>query len=189
MTGSLRNLLWLVPLGLFISSPLWRGAAADFLKPRGGYDATAEQGYTQDSGQEFVMEDVVLTFSSKGELTWTVNAKQARTGKTDREIDMLTVNAVYSKQDSDPITVTSRRGIYQMDEKHLTLTDKVVLIKPLQHEELRTELLHYYDLTKMLISPHAVQITSPRFNVQGGKMEYDVSSKAYDFGGRVHVVM
>lgn len=188
MNWSFRNLLWAVPLGLILSSPLWQNLAAEFLKPRGGYDAAAEHAYTQAS-QDFVMEDVVLTFSTKGQLTWTVKAKQARTGKTDREIDMMVVDAVYSKKDDDPLTVTSKTGKYQMDEQHLTLTEDVVLTKPVQQESLHTELLHYYDGIKKLVSPEAVQITGKKLNLKAGKMDYDISTKDYDFGGRVHAVM
>ena len=188
MSLSLRNLLWLVPLLLILTSPLWQGIAKNFLTPRGGYDATAERAYTERE-QRFVMDNVVLTFFSKGQLTWTVNAAVARTGKTDREIDMTTVDAVYSKKGDSPLTVTSRRGIYRMDDKHLTLIDDVVLVKPIQKEELHTELLHYYDRSKMLVSPVQVKIKSPTFKLRGGEMEYDVSNKSYDFGKRVHVVM
>jgi LPS export ABC transporter protein LptC len=188
MNWSLRNLLWIVPLGLMVSSPLWKGMAVEFLTPRGGYDAAEEQIFTEER-QDFVMEDVVLTFTSKGELTWTVQTKQARTGKTDREIDMTAVHAEYSRKDDDPITVTSRKGSYQMDEKHLTLINDVVLVKPVQQERLHTELLHYYDAEKMLISPAEVQINSPSFDLRGGEMKYDLSTKGYNFGGRVHVVM
>ncbi|MGX9726323.1 MAG: LPS export ABC transporter periplasmic protein LptC [Candidatus Electronema sp. VV] len=188
MSWSLRNLLWAVPLGLLVSSPLWKGPVTAFLEPRGGYDAAAVAAYTQET-QEFVMEDVVLTFSSDGQLTWTVKAAQARTGKTDREIDMSGVDAVYSKKGDDPITVTSRRGLYRMDEKHLTLTEDVVLTKPVQHERLRTELLHYYDAKKLLVSPDKVRISSPSFELRGGRMDYDLSTKAYDFGRRVQVEM
>jgi len=188
MSWGLRNLLWGGPLALLLSSPLWKGPVTAFLEPRGGYDAAAAAAYTQET-QEFVMEDVVLTFSSNGQLTWTVKAVQARTGKTDREIDMSEVDALYSKQGDDPITVTSRRGLYRMDEKHLTLTEDVVLTKPVQNEVLRTELLHYYDMKKLLVSPDKVRINSPSFKLRGGRMDYELSTKAYDFGGRVHVVM
>jgi LPS export ABC transporter protein LptC len=188
MRIGLRNLLWLIPLGLILTNPLWRGAAEEFLTPRGGYDAAAEKAYLEKE-QHFIMDDVVLTFYSKGELTWTVKAAEARTGKTDREIDMTTVHAVYSKKGDDPLTVTSKLGSYHMDDKHLTLIKDVVLVKPVQQEELHTELLHYYDQSKVLISPVDVQIQSPTFDLQGGNMHYDVSTKAYNFGGRVHVVM
>jgi LPS export ABC transporter protein LptC len=185
---SFRNLLWLIPLSLILTKPFWQQPAAEFLKPRGGYDAAVEQMFTQER-QDFIMEDVVLTFTNKGQQTWTVQAVQARTGKTDRDIDMSKVHAVYSKEGDDPITVTSQNGSYQMDDKHLTLTDDVILVKPVQHEELRSDVLHYYDLSKKLISPGKVIIDGPTFKLRGSKMDYDVSSKAYDFGGRVYVVM
>lgn len=188
MIGGGRNLLWLIPLGLFVSSPLWQERAAAFLRPRGGYDAAAMQAYSQEE-RNFVMDDVVLHFSADGKQTWTVKAVQAHTAETDREIEMTEVNAVYAKEGDSPMTVTSRKGRYQMDKKHLTLIDDVVVIKPVQHEELRTELLHYYDLTKKLISPDAVRINGPNFNLEAGQMEYEVSAKDYQFDGRVHVVM
>jgi hypothetical protein len=42
-----------------VSSPLWKDHAAQFLKPRGGYDEVAEQAYKQHS-QDFVMDDVTI---------------------------------------------------------------------------------------------------------------------------------
>lgn len=188
MVGSVRNLLWIIPVGLMASSPFWREHAAVFLKPRGGYDAAAEQAYAQES-QDFIMDDVALDFSSKGEHTWTIKAKQAKTGRTDREIEMFQVDALYSKKDDDPITITSKKGRYEMDDKHLTLIDDVVIIKPVQREELYTELLYYYDKTKMLISPIDVEIRGPKFDLKSGRMDYDIATKAYDFSERVDVAL
>ena len=184
----MRNLLWIIPLALMCSSPLWKERAAAFLKPRGGYDAAAAQAYTREN-QDFIMDDVVLTFFTRGIRTWTVNARQARTGRTDREIDMVAVDAVYSKKGDDPMTVTSNKGRYEMDDKHLTLIDDVVIIKPVQHEELYTDLLHYYDKTKILISPEDVRINGPKFNLKAGRMDYDISTKAYEFSQQVDVVL
>ena len=76
-----------------------------------------------------------------------------------------------------------------MDDQHLTLIDDVVIIKPLQYEEMYSDLLHYYDTTKMLISPGDVEIKGPKFNLKGGRMDYDVSTGGYDFNDRVEVVL
>ncbi|MCI5144144.1 MAG: LPS export ABC transporter periplasmic protein LptC [Candidatus Electrothrix sp. AR3] len=188
MLEGIRNLLWMIPLGLIISAPLWQEHAAAFLKPRGGYDAAAERAYSEDS-QDFIMDDVILTFSTRGAHTWTIRAKQAKTGKSDREIEMLKVDAVYSKKGDSPMTITSKRGRYQMDDKHLTLIEDVLIVKPAQQEELYTDLLHYYDKTAMLISPQDVKINGPKFNLKAGKMDYNLSTKAYDFKERVDVVL
>ena len=76
-----------------------------------------------------------------------------------------------------------------MDDQHLTLIDDVVIIKPLQHEELYSDLLHYYDNSKTLFSPGDVKIKGPKFNLKAGRMNYDVSTGAYDFKDRVDVVL
>ena len=188
MIGSYRNLLWVIPVGVLATSPLWKGAVADFLKPRGGYDEVAERAY-QEQSQDFVMDDVVITFVTEGVQTWTIKARQARTGETDREIRMTDVDALYHKKGASPITIISKKGKYHMDDQHLTLIDDVVIVKPLQHEELYSDLLHYYDTTKMLVSPGDVEIRGPKFDLKAGSMDYDVSSGAYDFNDRVAVVL
>jgi LPS export ABC transporter protein LptC len=188
MLGGYRNLLWLIPTGLMLTSPLWRNYAAEFLKPRGGYDEVAEQAY-KEHAQDFVMDDVTITFSTGGVRTWTIKAEQARTGETDREIHMIDVDALYNKKGASPITITSKTGKYHMDDQHLILIDDVVIIKPLQYEELYSDLIHYYDTTKMLISPGDVEIKGPKFHLEAGRMDYCVSTGAYDFSDWVDVVL
>ena len=188
MLGNLRNLLWIIPLGLLFTAPIWQQHAAKFLTPRGGYDAAAERAYTEAS-REFVMDKVVLTFSNKGVHTWTIHTRRSRTGKTDRDIKMVEVNAAYNKKGDDPINITSKKGRYNMDEKHLTLIDDVVILKPIQQEELHTDLLHFYDKTDMLISPGPVQIKSPKFDLRAGMMEYNIATKQYSFSKRVDVTL
>ncbi|XOF34440.1 MAG: LPS export ABC transporter periplasmic protein LptC [Candidatus Electrothrix sp. YB6] len=188
MIGSYRNLLWILPLGVLASSPLWKEYAENFLKPRGGYDETAEKAY-QEQPQDFVMDDVKIIFTSEGLRTWTIKADQARTGETDREIDMIDVDALYHKQGASPLTITSRSGKYHMDDHQLTLTEDVVIIKPLQHEELYSDLLHYYDTSKMLISPGDVEIHGPKFDLQAGRMDYDIAIGGYNFSRRVKVLL
>lgn len=188
MIGSSRNLLWLIPVGVFAASPLWKDYAAQFLKPRGGYDELAEQAY-QEQSQDFVMDDVLITFATQGVQTWTIKAEQAQTGETDREIYMTDVDALYHKKGESPMTITSRNGKYQMDDQHLTLIDDVIIIKPLQYEEMYSDLLHYYDTSKMLVSPGEVEIKGPKFDLKAGRMDYNISTGAYEFDNRVEVVL
>lgn len=186
MMNNPRNLLWMVPLGLIASSPLWSGFVADFLTPRGGYDAKVAEAYERQS-QNFIMDNIKLTISSNGQVEWTIKADRAFTGKTDREIGMIQVNALYRSKGKEPISISSNRGTYFMDDRHLILIDNVVVSKPSAHQELYTDLLHYYDATKMVVSPVAVDIKGPDFNLQAGRMDYDLSSDAYDFNDRVTV--
>ena len=188
MIGSYRNLLWIIPVGVLAATPLWKNSVAEFLKPRGGYDEVAQRAY-QEQSQDFVMEDVVISFITHGVQTWTIKAEQAQTGTTDREIHMINVDALYHKKGESPINITSRNGRYHMDDQHLTLIDDVVIVKPLQYEEMHSDLLHYYDTTKMLVSPGDVEIKGPKFDLKAGRMVYEVSIGEYDFSNRVKVVL
>ncbi len=188
MIGSYRNLLWIIPVSVIAASPLWKEYMAEFLKPRGGYDEVAQRAY-QEQSQDFVMDDVVISFTTEGAQTWTIKAEQAQTGASDREIYMVNVDALYHKKGESPINITSKNGTYHMDDQHLTLIDDVVIVKPLQYEEMYSDLLHYYDTTKMLVSPGDVEIKGPKFNLKGGRMDYDVSTGGYDFNNRVKVVL
>ncbi len=182
---NLRNLLWMVPLALLVTSPLWKGTVADFLRPRGGYDPklAAEAARVQ---QNFVMDSLTLTLTTMGEEEWVINARRAFTGKTDRELGMIDVDALYTGK-NQPITITSNRGTYYLDKRHLILIDNVVIRKPKAGETLYTDLLHYYDATKMLISPVVVDIKTPTFTLQAGRMDYDLTTDGYEFSHGVIV--
>lgn len=180
-----RNLLWILPLALFITSPLWMPSATAFLKPRGGYDPQlADQADRQQ--QNFIMDSITVTLSSMGKKEWVVNAKQAFTGKSDQELRMNDVEALYEGKD-EPITISSKRGTYFIDKRHLVLTENVVIRKPKSREELYSDLLHYYDTTKMVISPSTVDIKGPKFTLQAGRMDYDLTTDGYDFSQGVSV--
>lgn len=180
-----RNLLWIIPLVLFLTSPLWTPSVAAFLKPRGGYDAgLAAQAMQQQ--QNFVMDSITITMTSNGQEDWVVNAQRAFTGKTDQELGMIDVDALY-KGKNEPITISSNRGTYFINERHLILIDNVIIRKPKAGEELFSDLLHYYDASKMLISPVAVDIKGKKFSLQAGRMDYDLTTDGYDFSKRVHV--
>jgi LPS export ABC transporter protein LptC len=180
-----RNLLWIIPLALVISSPLWKQTVTAFLTPRGGYDAgLAAQASRQQ--QNFVMDAITITLTTKGKKEWIIKAKRAFTGKTDKELGMIDVNALYMKK-PNPMTVSSNRGTYFVDERHLILIDNVIIKKSKSGEALYTDLLHYYDATKMAVSPVAVDIKGSRFSLQAGRMDYDLSTDGYDFSERVSV--
>ncbi len=180
MTINRRNLLWLVPLFLFLSSPLWEPSVASFLKPRGGYNAGQERA-DEKQAQNFVMDALTLTMSSKGRIEWVIKADRAFTGRQGRLIDMIDVDAVYTGAGRDKIYIASNRGQYNIDQQHLILQDNVRVRKPLEKQELYTNLLHYYDSTKQVVSPGDVKIKGPDFSIQAGHMTYDLLSHAYDF--------
>ncbi|OQX15917.1 MAG: LPS export ABC transporter periplasmic protein LptC [Desulfobulbaceae bacterium A2] len=181
-----RNLLWLLPLFLLGLIPLvWR-PLGNFLTPRGGYDQAALDRAMQ-LGRAFLLDDIVINLASEGIPSWEIRSRQAQTESgNDRLINMVEVTAVHNNRNGEKVFIESRRGTYHMDTRLLTLLEDVVLKKPSKGEVLRTELLHYDDVSKKVDSPVAVDIVSPSYHITGGRMDYDITTDRYDLGKRVH---
>jgi LPS export ABC transporter protein LptC len=184
-----RNLLWILPLLVFISSPLWQPLVAAFLTPRGGYNPKLAQIEEQTPAQNFSMDEVSITLASEGQEEWQIDADRAYTGDDDHVIELEAVNAMYIGTEKEPTNITSLRGRYRIDDRHLTLIDKVVITKPTKNQQLFSELLDYYDATKMVVSPGPVRLRGPDLNLSADRMDYDLASEGYDFSGRVKVKM
>ncbi len=178
-----RNLLWLIPLLIWLTSPLWKPSLTAFLEPRGDFNLGQPVVAGKDE-QHFVMDEIVITITNQGREEWKITAEQAHTGDSDRQLGLVMVHALYKGKD-EPVIIISDRGSYFIDERHLTLKDNVVVRKPVAGKELRTDLLHYYDALKMLISPAPVVITGPGFSLRAGRMDYDLAANGYEFSNRV----
>lgn len=187
MLRSPRNALWLLPLLLLLGTPLWLPSVNRFLAPRGGYDPRFAEPVKSSPIQNFIMDEVSITLTSKGQEEWQIDARQAYTGAQDNEIELIGVNAMYIGKQRPPTNVESKRGRYLVAARELVLMDNVRISKPTQKEELRTDLLHYYEATKMAVCPGDVEIITQDFHLNAGSMTYDLSTNGYDFGGRVHI--
>ena len=182
-----RNLLWLLPLLLLLTSPLWKPEFTNFLRPRGGHAAPEVNLDDSEQLQRFVMDTVAITMSSAGKLEWEITAEQAFTGENDKDIGMVGVDATYTGADQEKTRITSAKGRYEISERHLTLMEDVVIDKPLSRQKLLTDLLHYYNNRKVVVCPSKVELQGPDFRIRAGSLEYDLASRGYDFGDRVRV--
>lgn len=179
-----RNLLWLIPLLLLVTSPIWKPALTAFLQPRGVYDPLVVRPPTEQQ-QSFVMDAITITMSSLGRVEWVVNARQAFTVKSDKEIGMIDVDALYTDEGKEQTRITSERGVYNVDKSHLVLIDNVVVDKSASQQQMFTDLLHYYNDKKIVMTPGKVEIKGSNFVIRAGRMEYDLVGKVYDFSNRV----
>jgi LPS export ABC transporter protein LptC len=183
-----RNLLWAIPLALFISSPLWHPLLAAFLAPRGGYNLKLAQSRVETPLQNFVMESVAITLTSKGIEEWQIDAERAFTSpEHEHEIEMEAVSAIYIGTGREPINIESRKGAYRIDNRHLILTEQVKVVKPTKNQRLLSERLEYDDASKMLTSPGKATIITPESTLNAGSMKYDFATEGFDFGNRVKV--
>jgi len=185
-----RNLLWLLPLVLFATSPVWHPMLSRFLTQRGGYDLKLTQVPEEESPMEnFVMDRVAITMTSQGMAEWQIDAERAFTGTQEHEIDMEEVKARYIGTKHDPINIQSHKGMYRIDTRFLVLSDKVKVDKPTEKQLLLSERLEYDDTTKKLVSPGKVYIQTPDMKINAGHMNYDSSTEDFDFTKRVKVIL
>jgi LPS export ABC transporter protein LptC len=179
-----RNLIWLIPLFLALTIPLWRPPVAAFLSPRGGYDASLANRKLDE--HNFKLETVHITQSENGKITLEIKAERAYTGKNSNEIEMEEVDAVITSTANEQTFVTSRKGILDKKDSILTLIDEVTVIKPKDKFELYTDLLIYNDKTQIANSPGKTQILGEKIQITGNNLIFNSINQSYDLSGRVY---
>lgn len=178
-----RNLVWLIPLGLLLTFPLWRPPVASFLSPRGGYDPSLAK--RKLDAHNFNMDQVIISQSKQGKKTLEVRAKKAFTGKSVDEFNLDEVDAIIIGKNGEKTYVTARRGIFNKLTNILTLIDEVVVVKPKDKFELYSDLLTFNNNTGIAYSPGKTQIIGDGFEVRGRNLHANTLTKAYDLDGRV----
>lgn len=179
-----RNLIWLIPLFLAISFPLWRPPVAAFLSPRGGYDASLANRKLDE--HNFKLETVHITQSEQGKITLEIEAERAYTGKNPNEIEMEKVDAIITSAANEQTFVNARKGILDKKGSILTLLDEVVVMKPKDKFELYTDLLIYNDKTHIAHSPGKTQVIGEKIHITGNNLIFNTITESYDLSGRVH---
>ncbi len=178
-----RSLVWVIPMLLFFTFPLWQIPLTAFLTPRGGYDSSlAERELDQ---HKFNMTKVNITQSEQGQISLEVQAESAHTGATVDEFQMEKVDAVIIAEDREQTFVTAREGTFDKNTGILTLTREVVITKPKDNFELYTELLIYNNTTHIAHSPGATQIIGEKIDIRGKNLIYNTLTNAYELDGRV----
>lgn len=184
MIFSRRSLVWVIPLTLFLTFPLWRIPLAAFLSPRGGYDPSIAERSVDE--HNFTMDTVHITQSNMGKTTLEIVAERAFTGSTVHEFRMDEVDAVVTGEDGEQTFITARKGILDKQAALLTLIEEVVVIKPKDKYELYTDFLEYNDKTHMAHSPGKTQLVGEKIEIRGTNLFFNTITQAYDLGGRVH---
>jgi LPS export ABC transporter protein LptC len=182
-----RNSIWLIPLFLFVTFPLWRIPVASFLAPRGGYDPEFANRPTEE--HHFIIDKADIIQSENGKKTADIRAEKALTGKKPNDLILQTVDADIFGDDGEITNITARNGLYNTATKHLTLTDDVVVIRKSDNYRLYTNLLKYFDDSQKIVCPGKTKVVGDGVDISGGSMTYYLRTKLYNVGGRVHTVI
>ncbi|MEN8200690.1 MAG: LPS export ABC transporter periplasmic protein LptC [Thermodesulfobacteriota bacterium] len=184
---SRRNLIWLIPLILFLTFPLWRIPVAAFLSPRGGYDPSLAQ--RQLNEHNFNMDKVQIIQTFEGETTLSITADRAFTGRSVDEFHMEEIDAIITGNDRKETFITSSTGLFDKQTSILTLIDEVVVQKPADQSKLFTDLLVYNNDTHMAHSPGKTKVLGKGFEILGTNLRVNTLTKAYDLEGPVRCTL
>jgi len=182
-----RNTVWLIPLILILTFPLWRIPLGAFLAPRSGFDQKINPGKT--ATRNFSMDTVKILQNQKGQKTALIRAQSARTNEDAEIFTLETVDADVFDADGNRTHIVSKTGKYNTATKILTLIDDVVVNKTHDEQFLYTDLL-YYDSDKRTVNcPGKTRLVGKGVKIDGGSLDYDIETLQYDIGGRVHMVL
>ncbi|HFQ80353.1 MAG TPA: LPS export ABC transporter periplasmic protein LptC [Desulfobacterales bacterium] len=173
-----RNLLWQIPLLIFIALPLWRPYAADFLKVR--LPKAAKN--SRLSKTSFDMRGVLLVQSSGGQDNLWLRTSRLYSRENQRLIYLAKTEARLGT--GKPVLVTSGSAVYDRLEGILTLMDNVVVKTP-RHETLRTPVMRYLARFEKVKSAAPVEFDSQGLRIAGTSFMYDLRSGDFRVGSRV----
>ncbi len=180
-----RNQVWLIPLLLILTYPLWSIPIGKFLTPRGG--VPVQTVIKKTNQHNFKMESVKIMQNQNGKKTAMIRAKSARTGDDTDILILETVDADIFDEDGNVTHIVSKTGKYNIKTKALTLSGDVVVNKIRDKQFLYTDLLHYNSEKRTVNCPGKTKLIGENVSIDGGSFDYDINSSRYDIGGRVLV--
>ncbi|MFH1019105.1 MAG: LPS export ABC transporter periplasmic protein LptC [Pseudomonadota bacterium] len=187
MTGY-RNILWLLPVALLLSWPVWGGSITRFLTPRGGLASKTTLAAPQAAatGAGFSMEGVLFFQLKNGVRDWQIQAKRLYSGDDQDTMQLVTVEAEVFKNAERRFVITGQEGEYNSKQKTLIMRNGVKV----QAEKgmlIQADRLSYDDQARRITTTAPVQITGKGLDIRGQGMDYDMRENSYDVGGRVKV--
>lgn len=182
-----RNLVWLIPVMIIVTFPLWQIPISAFLTPRGLEESSVATGTGKE--HDFVMQKVLITQNQAGEKTAEIRARQAYTSDKPDEFVLVTIDADLFDDQGDMVNIKADAGIYNTQTRHLILNKNVIVSRDSDKQQLFTDLLHYYDDKRIIDSPVATRMVAEGAEIRGSSLRYDIVTGQYLVGGRVTTIL
>lgn len=182
-----RNYIWLVPLALMVSYPLWRLPAAAFLTPRGGYDPAYAN--LKSDVHNFVMEKVTIFEHKSAKKTAVIKAEKAYSAEKPDEYVLENVDSDIFNPSGEATHIVAKRGIFNTSANLLTLSDEVVVDKQADGQRLYTDLLYYDDKKRTVTCPGKTKLIGEDVEINGSSFHYNIENGQYEIGGRVKTLI
>ena len=182
-----RNLVWLIPVLIIVTFPVWQIPISSFLAPRGLEESSVDTG--TDKEHDFVMQKVLITQNQAGEKTAEIRARQAYTSDKPDEFVLVTIDADLFDDQGDMVNIKADSGIYNTQTRHLILNKNVIVTREADKQQLFTDLLHYYDEKRIIDSPVPTRMVAEGAEIRGSSLRYDIVTGQYLVGGRVSTIL
>jgi len=182
-----RNTIWLIPLAIIVTYPLWSIPVGHFLTPRGGFDA--DNGQESQSPHNFKMNKVKILQNQNGVKTAVILSDQARTDENPDILIMDEVNADIYDEAGNITNIVADVGRYDMTTNTLILTKNVVVHKIVENQLLFTELLIYNNVERTVNCPGPTRLEGENVQIDGGSLDYDIKTQSYVIANRVHCIL
>ena len=188
MMAGYRNILWLLPVALLLSWPVWGGPITRFLAPRGGMDLGATIAMPQKAviGAGFSMEGALFSQLKNGVRDWQIQAQRIYSGEDQDRMQLVTVEAQVFKNAERRFVITGPEGEYDSKKKVLVMRNGVNV----QAEKgflIQSDSITYDDQARRITTNVPVRITGKDMDIHGMGMAYDMQKDSYDVNGRVKV--
>ena len=179
-----RNIIWLVPLILLVTFPVWRIPLATFLTPRGGYDPAYAN--LKKDVHNFTMDKVRIQQIHSGKKTAEIRADNARTAEKENEYILTKVDTDIFDKEGNLTNIIADKGMYNAVTRHLTLIDNVIVHKTADKQTLYTDLLHYDDEKRTVKCPGPTRLTAEGAEIRGSSLDFAIETSQYEVGGWVY---
>lgn len=182
-----RNLLWLVPLVLLLTFPLWKIPVASFLAPRGGLEKSSTAMHVK--GYNFSMTGIQILQSEQNQETARIRAAMARSTSTPNVYVLEQVDADLIDDDGGITQVLAETGSFDVDDKHLELSNNVVINNRVENYTMKTDLLYYNGNDRTVHCPGRSVLQGNGISITGTSLHHDMNTGAYTIGGRVYCTL
>ena len=182
-----RNTIWLIPLSIIVTFPLWSIPVGNFLTPQVDFDPTPKN--QKPDSHNFNMNTVKILQNQEGKKTALIRAKKAHTGEDANLLILEVVDADFFDEKGNITTIVAKTGKYSMTTKILTLIDDVVVNKTQDKQVLYTDLLFYDSEQRTVNCPGKTRLEGDKVEINGGSLNYDIKSGSYLIDKKVHCII
>ena len=182
-----RNLLWLLPLTLIVTFPLWKVPIASFLAPRGGLEESTATAPVQ--GYNFSMTGIHILQSEQNIETARIRAALAQSTSIPNVYVLEQVDADLIDDNGGITQVLAEAGRFDVDNKHLELSDNVVINNRVENYTMKTDLLYYDGHDRTVHCPGKSVLQGNGITITGSSLHHDMNTGAYKIGGRVYCTL